>query len=149
MEEFNQNIVGLIAVLVEFRGDPSNDTAIGDSDLGAFARNYRDSDLERVRFAWNGLHGEELVDPNSDFRLRLCEFIIQDFSVAGDPLIRDLYLELSKASRETWSVYRGYHLFAQELLNRGELSISWILCAVRCSRLIHIMLVEACSSLTS
>jgi hypothetical protein len=35
-------------------------------------------------------------------------------------LILDLYQELSKSSKETWGVYRSYHLFAQEILNRGK-----------------------------
>ncbi len=49
-----------------------------------------------------------------------CKFVIKDFSIATDSLILDLYQELSKSSKETWGVYRNYHLFAQEILNRGK-----------------------------
>ncbi len=87
--------------------------------LDAFIRNYKGTDFDRIRFDWNGKHGDELRDPNMEFRIGVCEYVVKDFSVASDRLIRDLYLELSKSSKETWGVYRNYHLFAQELLDRG------------------------------
>ena len=44
----------------------------------------------------------------------------KELSIANDELILDLYQELSKSSKETWGVYRSYHMFAQEILNRGR-----------------------------
>lgn len=85
-----------------------------------FITEYSNSDFERIKFDWNGKHGDDLEDPNMDFRMELCEFLIKDFSIANDKLILDLYQELSKSSKETWGVYRSYHLFAQEILNRGR-----------------------------
>lgn len=85
-----------------------------------FITEYSNSDFERIKFDWNGKHGDKLVDPNMDFRMEVCEFLIKDFSIANDELILDLYQELSKSSKETWEVYRSYHLFAQEILNRGR-----------------------------
>ncbi len=85
-----------------------------------FIIEYSNSDFKRIRFDWNGKHGDDLEDPNMDFRMEVCEFLIKDFSIANDELILDLYQELSKSSKETWGIYRSYHLFAQEILNRGR-----------------------------
>lgn len=85
-----------------------------------FIKEYSNSDFARIKFDWNGKHGGDLEDPNMDFRMEVCEFLIKDFSIANDELVLDLYQELSKSSKETWGVYRSYHLFAQEILNRGR-----------------------------
>jgi hypothetical protein len=88
--------------------------------IRTFIQNYSKSDFNRIIFAWNGKHRDQLEDPNMDLRIQVCEFLVHDFSAASDELILDLYQELSKSSKETWSVYRNYHLFAQETLNRGK-----------------------------
>lgn len=85
-----------------------------------FIKEYSKSDFDKIKFDWNGKHGDDLKDPNMDFRMQVCEYLIMDFSIAPDNLILDLYQELSKSSKETWGVYRSYHLFAQEILNRGK-----------------------------
>lgn len=90
-----------------------------EGELVDFIRHYNGTDLDRIRFDWNGQHGDKLRDLNMDFRMAVCEYLAKDLSVASDHLIRDLYLELSKSSKETWGIYRNYHLFAQELLDRG------------------------------
>jgi hypothetical protein len=89
-------------------------------EIEKFIIEYSNSDFEKIKFDWNGKHGDDLEDPNMDFRMKVCEYLIQDFSIAADKLILDLYQELSKSSKETWGVYRSYHLFAQEVLNRGR-----------------------------
>jgi hypothetical protein len=89
-------------------------------EIEKFIKEYSKSDFDKIKFDWNGKHGDELKDPNMDFRMEVCEYLIKDFSVASDNLILDLYQELSKSSKETWGVYRSYHLFAQEILNRGK-----------------------------
>ena len=85
-----------------------------------FIERYSKSDFDKIKFDWNGKQGVDLEDPDMDFRIKVCEFLIKDFSIANDELILDLYQELSKSSKETWGVYRNYHLFAQEVLNRGS-----------------------------
>ncbi len=70
-------------------------------------------------FKWNGKHGDEFFDDNMKFRISVCELLVKDFSISSDQLIIDLYLELSKSSKETWGVYRNFHLFANEILNRN------------------------------
>ncbi|MGH1437823.1 MAG: hypothetical protein ACRBG0_25520 [Lewinella sp.] len=89
-------------------------------EIKEFIINYTSSDFDRIKFDWNGKHGDDLEDPNMDFRINVCECVIKDFSIAPDELILDLYEELSKSSKETWGVYRNYHLIAQEVLNRGR-----------------------------
>jgi hypothetical protein len=89
-------------------------------EIEKFIKEYSKSDFDKIKFDWNGKHGDELKDPNMDFRMEVCEYLIKDFSVASNNLILDLYQELSISSKETWGVYRSYHLFAQEILNRGK-----------------------------
>jgi len=90
-----------------------------EAEIIAFVHAYGPSDLGRIRFDWNGKHADELRDPNMGLRCAVCEEAVKDFSKASDQLIRDLYIELARASKETWSVYKNFHLFAQELLDRG------------------------------
>jgi len=89
-------------------------------ELEKFIKTYSSTDFQKIKFDWNGKHGDELEDPNMGFRIHVCDFLIHDFSIGSDQLILDLYQELSKSAKETWGVYRGYHLFAQEILNRGK-----------------------------
>jgi hypothetical protein len=89
------------------------------NEIQTFAKNYTDKDFDRIKFDWNGKHADHFEDKNIDFRMQLCETIKNDFSYSSDKLILDLYLELSKCAKETWSVYNSFHLFADELLERG------------------------------
>jgi hypothetical protein len=90
-----------------------------EAEITAFVHAYGPSDLERIRFNWNGKHADALEDPNMEFRYAVCKHVVKDFTKASDLLIRDLYTELAKCSKQTWSVYNNFHLFAQELLDRG------------------------------
>ena len=88
------------------------------NEIQTFAKNYSDKDFDRIKFDWNGKHGDEFEDKNYDFRMQLCETIKDDLSYSTEKLILDLYLELSKCAKETFGVYNSYHLFANELLER-------------------------------
>lgn len=87
-------------------------------EIQTFAKNYSDKDFDRIKFDWNGKHGDEFEDKNYDFRILLCETIKDDLSYSTEKLILDLYVELSKCAKETFGVYNSYHLFANELLER-------------------------------
>jgi hypothetical protein len=89
------------------------------NEIQKFAKNYSDKDFDRIKFDWNEKHGDDFKDKNYDFRMKVCEIIKDDFSYSSDKLILDLYLELSKCAKETWCVYNSFHLFANELLERG------------------------------
>ena len=88
-------------------------------ELIEFAKDYSSDQFDKIKFNWNGKHGDDFVDPNYDFRMQLCEAIKDDFSDCPDQLIVDLYIELAKSAKETFGVYNSFHLFANELLERG------------------------------
>ncbi len=88
-------------------------------ELIKFAENYSSDQYDEIKFDWNGKHGDDFVDINYDFRIQLCETIKDDFSICPDQLIVDLYIELAKWAKEAFCVYNNFHLFANELLERG------------------------------
>lgn len=88
-------------------------------EFQSFADNYTSADFDRIKMVWNGKYGNEFDDKNYDFRTQLCEFLIPQLDTAKLELIRDLYLETGKSSEMTFGVYLNFHLFAQQLLQRG------------------------------
>jgi hypothetical protein len=89
------------------------------ADFKKFADNYSADDFEKIRFDWNGKHVSEFHDNNYDFRMKLCEFLADDLDKVKLELIVDLFKELAKSSKETWSVYNKFYLFGQQILKRG------------------------------
>tara|TARA_Y100001954_G_C15281727_1_gene347040 strand:+ start:16 stop:504 length:489 start_codon:yes stop_codon:yes gene_type:complete len=84
-----------------------------------FAKHYSKDQFEKIKFNWNGKHGDEFSDTNNDFRKHLCESIkdnLQDYSL---DLITDLYLEESKCAKETFGVYLSFGKLAEALLIKG------------------------------
>lgn len=90
-----------------------------ESEYLEFAKKYSAEQFDVIEFTWNGKHGENFIDKNYEFRIDLCQTIKDDLSIAPDELIIDLYIELSKSAKETFSVYNSFHIFANELLKRG------------------------------
>jgi len=88
-------------------------------DFQTFADNYSSADFDKIKFNWNGEHGDKFSDTNYDFRMQLCEFLIPQLNKTKLELIRDLYLETAKSAKETWGVYNQFHLLGDELLKRG------------------------------
>jgi hypothetical protein len=84
-----------------------------------FADNYTKENFERIRFDWNGKHADEFHDSNYDFRMKLCEFLIDKLDKVKMELICDLFKEMGKSSKETWGIYNKFHLFGQQILKRG------------------------------
>lgn len=89
--------------------------------LNNFIRSYTKSDFDQIKFDWNGKYDEDLFDSNFEFRLEVCNYIVNEnnFSIVCDDLLIDLYIEFSKYSRESWSVYENYNLFAEEIIKRN------------------------------
>lgn len=85
-----------------------------------FSDNYSPDDFDKIKFEWNGKHGEDFSDINYNFRTQLSEYLIPNLKNTKIELIRDLFIEHSKCAKETWGVYNNFHLFAQELLTRGK-----------------------------
>lgn len=90
-----------------------------EKELQNFIDNYTSTDFDKIRMKWNGKYGQDFVDDNYDFRMKVCEFIIQQIDRVDIKLIRDLYCETGKTSPMTFGVYNKFHLFADELLKRG------------------------------
>lgn len=105
----------------EVKKEPTNEDINNHAFLEYFSYNYqKDNDFEWIKFDWNGKHGDDFFDKNVDFRMLLCEYLIDRLPITHLELIRDLYIELSRSSEQTFGVYRSYHLFANELLLRGK-----------------------------
>lgn len=88
-------------------------------EFQTFADNYTSADFDRIKMVWNGKYGNEFADEHYDFRTQLCEFLIPQLNTVKLELIRDLYCETGKSSEMTFGVYINFHLFAQQLLQRG------------------------------
>ena len=67
---------------------------------------------------WNGKFGG-YNDDNYEFRTQLSEYLIPQLDKVNLELIRDIYLETGKSYEKTFGVYNKFHLFDQELLQRG------------------------------
>ena len=90
-----------------------------EQEFQTFADNYTSADFDRIKMVWNGKYGNEFADEHYDFRTQLCEFLIPKLDTVKLELIRDLYCETGKSSEMTFGVYINFHLFAQQLLQRG------------------------------
>ena len=88
-------------------------------EFQTFADNYTSADFDRIKIVWNEKYGNEFEDKNYNFRTQLCEFLIPQLDTVKLELIRDLYCETGKSSEMTFGVYNSFHLFAQQLLQRG------------------------------
>lgn len=88
-------------------------------ELQYFADNYTSLDFEKIKMVWNGKYGSEFVDEHYDFRMQLCDYLIPQLDTVKIELIRDLYCETGKSSAMTFGIYDNFHLYAQQLLQRG------------------------------
>ncbi|SHF70421.1 hypothetical protein [Pedobacter caeni] len=89
-----------------------------DKELQIFANNYKPTDFSKIRYDWNGKFGHEFQDPNYEFRMALCQFLIPQIDKISIELVRDLFVETAKTSKATFSIYLNIHIYAQELLRR-------------------------------
>jgi hypothetical protein len=87
--------------------------------LDEFVNTYSKSDTRRIRFAWNGLHADQFVDTNAQFRNLVLERVADDIELASDELVRDLYLAVTEYSKEAWAIDSRTPLLAQTLLCRS------------------------------
>lgn len=92
---------------------------MNNNELKNYIDHYTIENFNQIELVWNGQYGKNFVDENYDFRIQICEFIIPQINTVNIDLIRDLYLEVGKTSPITFSVYKNFHLFAYELLERG------------------------------
>ncbi len=81
-----------------------------------FIKEYSRSDIDSIK-----CDAFEEEDNNYDFRMSICEIVKNDFSICSDELIIDLFISLSNSAKKIFGVYNEYHLFANEVLNRGHI----------------------------
>ena len=92
--------------------------SMNEQEFQLFADNYSSSDFCKIHYDWNGKYGNEFHDSNYDFRMALCQYLLPQIEKVNVQLIRDLFVETSKASAATFGAYINIHVYAQELLER-------------------------------
>jgi hypothetical protein len=89
-------------------------------DIEAFIAGYTTaSSGEHIRFDWNGLHSEQFLDRNSEFREHVREAVLGDLSNSPVELIRDLFRAETEYSRHAWCIVDGVWNLAEAMLRRG------------------------------
>ncbi|MFV0482323.1 MAG: hypothetical protein ACK5LP_10135 [Campylobacteraceae bacterium] len=89
-------------------------------DFQKFIDNYKQDDLNKIKFSWNGEYADKFEDKNVDFRYKLSEYIIPNIENVNLALLVDLYVEHSRYAEKAWCVYNKYQVFANEILTRGK-----------------------------
>ena len=90
-----------------------------------FVLNYdHDRDFNKINFDWNGKHGNQLIDNNDNFRADVVLYIVDNYDNVSEQidvgLLKDLYVEMAKSSKETWGVSRYYGNIAEFMLKKGR-----------------------------
>ena len=127
---FNEHIAGEIEVVDAFYGpgftaeiDPESslprDIAEAMGDVQGFVSSYDGSDTSRIRFEWNGKHGDDFRDANILFRRAVLNHVCDNLETAPLSLLRDLYEAETRSSKESWSAAQRLPELAQEFLTRG------------------------------
>ncbi len=88
-------------------------------DFQTFADNYTSADFDSIKLVWNGKYGADFEDKNYNFRTQLSEFLVPQLDTVKLELVRDIYCETGKSSEMIFGIYLKFHLFAQQLLQRG------------------------------
>lgn len=84
-----------------------------------FVREYTPQAENKIAFAWNGLHANELVDANMQFRQEVCDCFEDEKDTFSLPLIAALFKAETLFAKEAWGVNGVVSELAQELLERG------------------------------
>ncbi len=88
-------------------------------EVSDFVKGYSSIDLERIGFSWNGKHAPDFSDANQAFRFRVVESVCANPGVAPVGLLRDLFVESAKWTREAWGSPPGFSKLGAELLRPG------------------------------
>ncbi|MEO0481502.1 MAG: hypothetical protein AAF196_18685 [Planctomycetota bacterium] len=88
-------------------------------DLDRFIESFSDGDVDCLRFAWNGEHGENLRDPNLELRRQVVDRVLTEPNSASSELLRVLFEAETECAKEAWGVRRDLHLLAGALLKAG------------------------------
>ncbi len=87
-------------------------------DQSQFINGYSGDD-SRIRFEWNGKHGDAFSDTNSEFRDQIVAQVIADPVGVPVILLADLFDAITLCSQEAWSIDDRIEQIARLLLNNG------------------------------
>ena len=105
----------LISMLKELEDTFYNDSEI--NSITKFIDNYKESDIEYIRFNWNKKHADEFVDTNSKFREKVSVYYLLNCKEDKNSLlIKDLFVEQSKYDKEAWGASEYLFLLGERLL---------------------------------
>ena len=88
-------------------------------DFMDFILQYTAEDAHWLALDWNGKFGPKFKDENYFFRLQIADMVCTQISEVPIELIHELFVTLGKVAQLSFSVYAGYNLLAQALLERG------------------------------
>src|SRR5437870_584093 len=89
------------------------------SDVEAFVAEYAELQADRIRFAWNGQHGDQFADQNYEFRKKVLAVALKAPDAVPLLLIRDLFEAETSFAKEAWCVDLRVGELARILLTRG------------------------------
>jgi len=90
-------------------------------EIERFVQAYTVNDYEKVNFKWNGKHAEEFNDANLNFRQKILVFVcLYPNKVESLELLRDLFIEEAKCSKESWGVDEALFIIGENLLKIGK-----------------------------
>lgn len=82
----------MISMLKELEDTFYNDSEI--DNIIKFINNYKESDIEHIRFNWNKKHADEFVDTNRRFREKVSVYYLLNCKDDKNSLlIRELFVE--------------------------------------------------------
>ena len=95
------------------------------SDVENFVLNYNHASMfDKLKFDWNGKHGDEFEDKNYSFRDNIVLFLVKNFDMVSEQingeLLQDLYIEMAKSSKETWGISIYFGNIAEYMLKKGR-----------------------------
>jgi len=93
-------------------------------DIRAFVAAYKSEDDERIRFAWNGEHGDAFEDPNAALRGEVLDYVLQQSGDAPLGLLRCLFEAETRCAKETWGVDERIHVLGEALLQKGGADVA-------------------------
>ena len=89
------------------------------ANLQEFIHNYNTQDAPYLDLDWNGKFGAKFKDANLSFRLQIAEQVYYEIQSVDLELLKDLFIALGRTTQLNFKVHPYFHVFIQELLQRG------------------------------
>ncbi len=92
---------------------------VGPEAVRRYVAQYTD-DASKIRFAWNGEHGDQFDDANMVFRDAVVDCVIDDPARAPLELLVELYRALTEYSGEAWCIDERVEDIGKLMLIKGR-----------------------------